>query len=62
MEIKNGVTSWTITGSLATARSALGGTGTQTSALASGGATTVALNNTEEFTDPTFAVQKITTS
>ena len=59
-------TSWTNTGSLSTARgnSSKGGSqGTSSSALCVGGYTATAVSNAvEEFTNPTFAAQKITTS
>jgi hypothetical protein len=41
--------SWTAGGNLNTARGSLGGAGTQTSALAFGGITTVNVANTEEY-------------
>jgi hypothetical protein len=49
---------------MSTARYGLGGAGIQTSALGFGGDTTgsAITGATEEFTDPVFAVQKITTS
>ena len=43
-------TSWTTAGNLITARSILGGCGTQTAGLAFGGYTGVDVANTEEFT------------
>jgi len=54
--------SWTTTGSLATARRELSGQGTQTAALASGGNIPPPTNTSEEFTDPSFATQTLTTS
>jgi hypothetical protein len=47
---------------MTTARRYLAGAGIQTSGLAFGGTTTTVVANTEEYTDPTFAVQTITTS
>ena len=53
-------TSWTTSGSMVTARDSLAGAGTNTAGLGFGGYSNLAA--TEEFTDPVFAVQKITTS
>ena len=54
---------WTASTSMTTARRNFAGCGTQTAGLGAGGYTaTAVLTNTEEYTDPTFAVQKITTS
>jgi hypothetical protein len=58
-------TSWTTTGSLATARSRSskgGSQGPSSSAICVGGSEPATSNKTEEYTNPTFAVQKITTS
>jgi hypothetical protein len=58
-------TSWATTGSLATARSMTSKGGSQgpgSAGLAVGGLAPARSTATEEFTNPTFAVQKITTS
>ena len=57
-------TSWTTAATMATARYELGGFGTQTAALAATGSPGAgpASNATEEFTDPTFAIQTIDTN
>ena len=56
-------TSWATSTAMATARSNLGGAGTQAAGLGFGGANaTVELANTEEYTDPTFSTKTITTS
>jgi hypothetical protein len=47
---------------MATARRGLAGCGTQTAGLGFGGIITANTAATEEYNDPTFAVQKITTS
>ena len=56
------IQAWSSAGNLANARTAFAGCGTQTSALAFGGETPSLTAATEEYTNPTFAVQKITTS
>ena len=57
-------TSWTTAATMATARYELGGFGTQTAALAASGSPGAgpASNATEEFTNPTIAVQTIDTN
>jgi hypothetical protein len=45
---------------MATARVYLAGCGIQTSALGFAGVTTVKVGTTEEYTDPSFAVRKVT--
>jgi hypothetical protein len=47
---------------MSTVRRGLAGAGTQTAGLGFGGSTPALSAATEEYTDPTFAVQKITTS
>ena len=54
------IQAWSSAGNLANARTAFAGCGTQTAALAGGGSPVSAA--TEEFSDPTLAVQTITTS
>ena len=57
------VNSWATGGNMATARYALPGAGTQAAGLGIGGYTPpTKLANTEEYTNPTFAVKTITTS
>ena len=53
---------WAAGGNLNTARTYIGSAGTQTAALAFGGSVPPTTGATEEWNDPTFAVQKITTS
>jgi hypothetical protein len=47
---------------MGTARYSLAGAGTSNCRIGFGGYTTTSVANTEEYTDPTFAVQTITTS
>jgi hypothetical protein len=47
---------------MSTARRSLAGAGTQTAGLAIGGYTATPVANTEEYINPTLAVQTITTS
>ena len=53
---------WASGGNMGTARYGLAGAGTQTAGLAFAGYTTTNQSATEEYTDPSFAVQKLTTS
>jgi hypothetical protein len=49
------IKAWSAGGNMGTARKSLGGAGTQTAGLAFGGNTTVAVNNTEEYSGYTWA-------
>ena len=60
-ELYNGTT-WSASATIATARNSLGGAGSGSSGVIFGGATPSATGATEEFTDPSFATQTLTTS
>ena len=55
-------TGWTEVGNLATARTSTSGDGSTSNAIVAGGSTTVYLTNVEEWADPVYAAQTVTTS